>query len=261
MTAYQIIFLDIDGTILRPDDTIQESTRHAVAQAKEKGIEVFLATGRPLHEIAEIGKELNISSFIGYNGAFAVHKGKTVLDKPMARPVIEEYLQTAKEYNHQAVLYSSEQNLLTDKDAGKMKDFLAKFHLNKNALIKPEHFDQILGMTVLSLKEGEQHLYERNGIHLSQVNVDGMRECYDVIRDTVNKGYALEVVMKELGIPREASIAFGDGMNDKEMLKYAGVGIAMGNSHPDLLEYADKKTTTVSDSGIFNGLKELGIVN
>ncbi len=76
MTAYQIIFLDIDGTILRPDDTIQESTRHAVAQAKEKGIEVFLATGRPLHEIAEIGKELNISSFIGYNGALPSTKAK-----------------------------------------------------------------------------------------------------------------------------------------------------------------------------------------
>lgn len=78
MTNYKILFLDIDGTLLRPDDTIEDSSKKAIAEVKKKGIEVFLATGRPLHEISHIAEELNIESFIGYNGAYAIHKGEDI---------------------------------------------------------------------------------------------------------------------------------------------------------------------------------------
>ncbi|GAE44685.1 HAD family hydrolase [Mesobacillus boroniphilus] len=87
-----------------------------------------------------------------------------------------------------------------------------------------------------------------------------MQHCYDVIRDHVNKGIGVEFLLKKLGIKREESIAFGDGMNDREMLKSAGEGFAMGNAHPDLFQYAKHKTTAVTNSGIFNGLKSLGLL-
>ena len=61
-------------------------------------------------------------------------------------------------------------------------------------------------------------------------------------------------------IIKEQSIAFGDGMNDKEMLEVVGERFAMGNAHPELFQYAKYNTTAVTDSGIFNGLKKLGLV-
>jgi len=64
MTDYKVLFLDIDGTLLTPDDTIEESTKAAISQVQANGMEVFLATGRPLHEIDDLAKELNIHSFI-----------------------------------------------------------------------------------------------------------------------------------------------------------------------------------------------------
>ena len=51
MGHYKILFLDIDGTILRPDDTIEDSTKTAINEMKKQNIEVVLATGRPIHEI------------------------------------------------------------------------------------------------------------------------------------------------------------------------------------------------------------------
>ncbi|MFZ7946598.1 MULTISPECIES: HAD family hydrolase [Bacillaceae] len=261
MTDYNVLFLDIDGTILSEDDTIEESTKTAISQVQAKGLEVFLATGRPLHEIDEIAKELNIRSYIGYNGAYAIYNGEDIFLEPMDSILVKQFMKTAAEHNHEVVLFSNQQNLITDFDAPGIPEFMKMFHLTKNEVYSPELNVDILGMTLVNLKNDELALYESEGsIHLSQVNVDGMRHCYDVIRDRVNKGIGVQMVLERLGIPRESSIAFGDGMNDKEMLQIVGESFAMGNGHPDIFQYAKHKTTDVTDSGIYNGLKKLGLV-
>ncbi|WP_078409945.1 HAD family hydrolase [Priestia abyssalis] len=262
MTDYKILFLDIDGTILRPDDTIEDSTKKVVAEMQQKGMEVFLATGRPLHEISDLGKELNIHSFIGYNGAYAIYKGKDVLKEPMDSHTVKDFLDIAQQHGHEAVMYTHDKNVVTNLNAPIMQEFLEKFHLQKNELFSPEILHHVLGMTLVNLSENEPALYEQDhNVHLSQVNVEGFRHSYDVIRDSVNKGFAVEIILKRLAISKEQAIAFGDGMNDKEMLKAVGEGFAMGNAHPDLFAYAKHKTTTVTNSGIYNGLKTLGLVN
>ncbi|HLT57011.1 MAG TPA: HAD hydrolase family protein, partial [Bacillota bacterium] len=73
-------------------------------------------------------------------------------------------------------------------------------------------------------------------------------------------GEAIKKILEHLNIPKEAAIAFGDGMNDKEMLQAVGEGFAMGNANPDLLPYAKHQTATVDESGIYIGLQQLGIV-
>ncbi|MED1205524.1 HAD family hydrolase [Heyndrickxia acidicola] len=262
MTNYKILFLDIDGTTLTPDDTIQASTKDAIRQVKEKGLEVFLATGRPLHEIQDIAKELDIHSYIGYNGAYATYKGKDVLKEYMSPFLIEDYLKTAKAHHQEMVLYTSEQNAFTAPfEEASVKKFIRAFHLKQNTRFQEEMKHSILGITLLNVNKESIPLYEENyDLHLSQVNVEGLKKHYDVIRDNVNKGFAVEQILKQLGIPPQATIAFGDGMNDKEMLETAGEGFAMGNAHPDLFQYAKHRTTNVTDSGIYNGLKSLGLV-
>ncbi|WP_226668024.1 HAD family hydrolase [Metabacillus litoralis] len=263
MTNYKILFLDIDGTILKPDDTIEETTKQAVIEAKNKGITVFLATGRPLHEISDIAKELNIHSYIGYNGAYAIHENKDIFKTPMSKSTVDSFVNIANKKEHEFVLYTHEKNIFSNLENEVVKEFIEAFHLHKNNHFSEEFLNQILGITLIKLKENEQNLYETKepSIHLSQVNVDGLRHCYDVIRDNVNKGIAVQHILELLNIPKENAIAFGDGMNDKEMLSVVGEGFAMGNAHPDLFQYAKHKTTSVNDSGIYNGLKTLGIIN
>lgn len=263
MTNYKILFLDIDGTLLRPDDTIEDSSKKAIAEVKKKGIEVFLATGRPLHEISHIAEELNIESFIGYNGAYAIHKGEDIFRAPMLSSTVQKYVDIAKNNEHELVLYTHEENIFSDLESPIVKEFISAFHLHKNNSYSLDVIDKILGITLINLSENEPALYEKEdpSIHLSQVNVDGLRHCYDVIRDNVNKGIAVQHILELLSLPTEAAIAFGDGMNDKEMLELVGEGFAMGNGHPDLFQYAKYKTTKVTNSGIYNGLKSLGLVD
>lgn len=261
MTNYKILFLDIDGTILTPDDTIEDSTKTAISEMKKQDIEVVLATGRPIHEIKELGQELNISSYIGYNGALGIFEGETIFAEPMPVEDVKYILEVAKENNHEVVLYTDSKNYLTDLDSDLVKTFLEQFHLRQNDTFTEKVIDDILGITIITKEEDGEALYQfKDGIHLSQVNVEGMQHCFDVIRDKVNKGAGIQFLLNKLGIERESSIAFGDGMNDKEMLSFAGEGFAMGNAHPDLFQYAKHRTTDVNDSGIYNGLKSLGLL-
>jgi Cof subfamily protein (haloacid dehalogenase superfamily) len=262
MNNYKVLFLDIDGTLVRPDDTIEDSTKEAISQVQANGMEVFLATGRPLHELDELAKELNIHSFIGYNGAYAIYKGEDIYQKPMKSSTVKNFLEIAKDNQHEMVLYTNSKNVFTNLEPEIITEFMDQFHLHKNEAYSPSVNSAVLGITLINLKKEDPALYHKEaGIHLSQVNVEGMRHCYDVIRDSVNKGYGVQVVLQQLGFKKENAIAFGDGMNDKEMLQVVGEGFAMGNGHPDLFQYAKHKTTKVTDSGIYNGLKVLGLVN
>ena len=261
MPDIKIVFLDIDGTILRPDDTIEESTKEAVTHLQQNGIEVFLATGRPLHEITDIGDELSISSYIAYNGAFAIHRGVTLFNEPLPASLVDNLLHTTKENNYDIVLYTQNKNIFTSMDSNIVKEFIETFHLRKNALYDDTKKDEILGSTIITNEEHSEKWFEHiDGIHLSSVNVDGMRTCHDVIRDEVNKGVAVKAVLASLHISTEQAAAFGDGMNDKEMLSAVGSGFAMGNANPDLFSYAKYKTTDVENSGVYNGLKQLGLI-
>ena len=259
---YQILFLDIDGTILRPDHTIEESTRQAIAELKKKGLEVALATGRPLHEIMETANELNIDSFITYNGSFAIYKGQEIFKEYMKPELVTEYLSIAAEQNHDLILYAENETLVTSLDSHKSINFLNYFKLTEKTLFKKDDTNRILSMTILTNDSEELiHYPKQEGIFLSQVNVEGMERNYDVITENVNKGVAVKSMLKHLKIPKELSIAFGDGMNDKEMLSIVGEGFAMGNGHPDLFKYAKHITTDVHHSGVYNGLRKLGLVN
>jgi Cof subfamily protein (haloacid dehalogenase superfamily) len=262
MANYKVLFLDIDGTILRADHTIEDSTKIAIKAAKANNIEVFLATGRPIHEIKEIGKELDVHSYIGYNGAYAIYQDDIIVNEPMSSSIIEHYLDVARTHHHDMILYTNKLNLLTSTEGDIIEHFLDYFDIHQAQIYEEKYKQDILGITIMNVKPDEPVLYdlEEEDIYFSQVNVDGLRHSYDVIRENVNKGSAIKQVLERLNIAKEDAIAFGDGMNDKQMLSYVGHGFAMGNANPELFPYAKYKTTSVDNAGIYNGLKQLGIV-
>src|SRR5689334_412975 len=138
MTKYRVLFLDIDGTLVTPDNKVEESTKKAIAEVQSKGIEVFLATGRPLHEIDNLASELNIQSFIGYNGAYAIYKGEDIFQEPIEKSIVKRYLKIIDEHNHDAVFYSNKENIFTNLDAPLIHDFIEVFHFHKNKAYSPD---------------------------------------------------------------------------------------------------------------------------
>ncbi|WP_042146929.1 HAD family hydrolase [Paucisalibacillus sp. EB02] len=261
--AYKILFLDIDGTILKPDHTYHPKTKEAIKQIQDQGMEVFLATGRPTHELSELAEDLKINSYIGYNGAYAVYQGRNILDAPIKKDIVEDYVRIAKKHDHEVILYTSESNYAINVDSTAIRNFTELFQVTNKSLlpINEEMTSYVLGASLINVRPEEAYLYEIDeDIRLAEVNVNGLQDCYDLIRLSANKGEAVKVALKHLGISSEEAIAFGDGMNDKEMLETVGEGFAMGNAHPNLLPFAKYSTTTVNEAGVYQGLKMLGLV-
>ncbi|WP_040206994.1 Cof-type HAD-IIB family hydrolase [Neobacillus jeddahensis] len=263
MSHYKALFLDIDGTIIRPDDTIEHSTKQAILEVLDRGMEVILTTGRPIHEIRELAAELQVQSFIGYNGAAAIIQGKRCFEKPLPPTHVEQVLTIAGAHQHELALHTGTANYLTSLDSPAARRFVTKFAYRKNEPLAQRRgsTDDVLAMTFINMKPDDVHFYESvPSLILSQANVDGMQQCFDVLRDNVNKGTGVSLVLEHMGIVKEEAIAFGDGLNDKEMLQSVGESFAMGNAHPDLFAIAKNKTTDVMESGIYHGLRTLGLV-
>lgn len=259
---YETIFLDIDGTILRSDHSMESSTKYAIEEAKQKGLNIVLATGRPYHEIGWLLKELKIDSVIAYNGSFIIHLGSIIQKQPIPKDDLQKVINRAEKLQNEIVMYTDSKTYVTNETSLLVNDFLNTFQLNNDGKYTEEILEHVLGLCVITTNESDHRYYDGlKDIQLSQVNVEGMHHCYDVIRDSVNKGEAVKYFIDFLCIPKEKTIAIGDGINDKEMLSVVGAGIAMGNSHSELLQSAKYITTDVNNSGVFNALIDLGVLD
>ncbi|MGF7013087.1 hypothetical protein HNR27_000415 [Ornithinibacillus bavariensis] len=180
---------------------------------------------------------------------------------PMKEEWVKEFLAIAKKFNHEVLLQARASNYVTNTDSILMKDFIELFQLEKVEAIREDKLDDILGVNILNaLSEEASHYVLNDDIRLAQINVNGAKDSYDIIRKSMNKGEAVKLVLEKLRISPNEAIAFGDGMNDKEMLETVGASFAMGNAHPELFQYAKYKTTAVSEAGIFTGLQQLGLI-
>ncbi|PXW92702.1 hypothetical protein DES38_102286 [Streptohalobacillus salinus] len=261
MTPYKVLFLDVDGTVLTHDNKILPSTKAAIQAAQEKGIHVFLATGRPAHELDTILDELGIIDVIGYNGAYA-RTGKNIIYKKTMDPkLIEQFLTVASTQDHELLLYNEQANLFTSFEPDYVQAFIKHFGIKKNEYYRPEFINDVLGITVMHATETEIKNYNTpDDVFFSPVNVPGLMTNFDIIQGAVNKGTAVQAVLNYFNLDASEAIAFGDGMNDREMLTLVGEGFAMGNAHHDLLPYANQTTTAVDDDGIYNGLKKINVL-
>ena len=82
----------------------------------------------------------------------------------------------------------------------------------------------------------------------------------DIIAKTGGKAAGMQKFLDKEGLTRSQSMAFGDGENDMDMLRFAGIGVAMGNGKDILKQKADYVTTSVDDDGIMNALKHFGLI-
>ena len=260
--SYKIVFLDIDGTILPPDHIIVESTKSAVKQLQEKGVIVCIATGRPTIDTVKVAEEIGVNSYITFNGACVTIEDKVIYKELLATEDVEQLLSTAKANDHDVLLASTEKNVIIPApNSTKATEYVQHLHMHGSLYNTEEDKKEVLSGTVLLQNHNEATVYDEiPSIHLVPCNIGGFI-AYDFISPNINKATAIDKVLKHLNIDQADTIAFGDGMNDKEMLSYVKVGIAMGNAHEDLQKFASFTTTPVTEDGIYNGLKILGLVD
>lgn len=256
---YKLIALDMDGTLLREDKTISATTKKAIDRAREKGVKVVLASGRPLDglksylaELDLIGEEEYVLSF---NGALVQNtKTKEIIAKTALDGRDVKYLYNISReigVNIHAFLSSG---LATPKMSRytELEADINKIEVNLVDFNTVDDNDEVAKIMMIDepeiLEEGikklPQEVYEKYTV------VRSAPYFLEFLNKASNKGEGVKALADHLGIEPKEIICIGDAGNDLDMIKYAGLGVAMGNAFPEVKEIANFITKTNEEDGV-----------
>jgi Cof subfamily protein (haloacid dehalogenase superfamily) len=253
----RLLAVDLDGTVMAPGDRISPVVRRALAAARAAGIHVMLATGRTGQSAAVYWRELDLDPgpTICFNGAGVLELPagswwfqKTLPDGP-ARAVVEAA--TGRGFLTQ--VYVGDE-LWVSREDPRVRRYVESNHIP--AWVRPPaDLTRWPSPPIKILIQGEPPALADLRAALAPWSdvvriVSSQRDYLEVLPLGAGKGHALAEVARRLAVPRAAVAAVGDGENDADMLRWAGLGIAMGQAHPAARAAADVVAPPVEEDGL-----------
>ena len=253
-----IFFFDIDNTLLDHDTlSIPPSALEAIDGLKQNGHTVAIATGRAYSHAKQFIAQVNPTYAITQNGARILHGEEVVYSQPLPRDRLAVLFDWMNELGYAwgvedgALAYLNELTPMTTQPfeaIGIPYRSGPPIHRDQDSHQSWLFLDESLDATLLPELRARFPEFEFVRWH---------RWAVDVTLRTINKWTGCQWVMARTGFTPEQAIAFGDGLNDMQMLQGVGLGIAMGNAHPNLKAVADHIAPTLQLDGIARALEEL----
>ena len=234
---FKIIASDLDGTLLTPEHRIAPYTRDVLKRAHQQGATIVIATGRHYVDVTGIRDRLGIPAYMITSNGARVHnpEGEIVFKQNVQPDDVKRVVEMTKsDTDIKTHLYRNDDWLLN-----KPSDNLNDFHENFTYQLFDSNNPPSDGISkIFFIRDDMDH--ERL-VHWEQTFVERLNSrahvsfstpwCLEIMDKGVSKGHALEAIAKANGCELKDCIAFGDGMNDVEMLKMAGKGLVMETSH------------------------------
>lgn len=253
------IFFDIDGTLVSfKTHEISKTTLEALYALREKGVKLFIASGRHLL----IMDNLSGFPFDGYvcmNGSLVFDRGKVIYRHPLDQADAASVIDLAETGQIPCVLFT-EKNVAMNCRTERTEQLFRMIRLPEPeyASLMPYKSGPVSQFTIFLDQEREDVLLAPALKH--SVTTRWHPEFTDIVPENISKAEGISRVIAGYGIGREEVMAFGDGGNDVEMIEYAGIGVAMGNALPDVRKHADYVTSTVDEDGIVAALRHFRIL-
>ncbi|MFX3625459.1 MAG: Cof-type HAD-IIB family hydrolase [Ectobacillus sp.] len=260
MTTKSIIFFDIDGTLLDHDKELPKTAKEAIAALQEQGHEVAIATGRAPFMFEELRKELNIDTFVSYNGQYVVLQGEVIYKNPLHKEALQALTDTALSRNHPIVYMDHEDMKANVPEHEYIVESIHTLKIGMFPTHDPHYFkEREIYQSLLFCQVNEERLYEEEFSHFDFIRWHPV--SVDVLPAGGSKARGIEKIAKQLGIAPEHRFAFGDGLNDLEMLRSVQNSVAMGNAHPLAKQAAAYVTKAVDEDGVLHGLRMVGLLD
>ena len=255
----QMIFFDIDGTLLNHEKRLPESTKIAINRLQELGHELAIATGRAPFMFKELREELGIHTYVSFNGQYVVHNGKPVHHNPLDREELHRLTHYANSRKN-PIIYESNKQLHANMESHPYMDAgIGSLHITEEPIYDPFYFcDHEVYQSLLFCTEDEEEEYRRNFKKFEFVRWHEF--SVDVLPAGSSKAKGIEILIHHLNLSIDQVFAFGDGLNDIEMLSFVKNSIAMGNAEEVVKKAAKYVTNSVDEDGILKGLQLVGLL-
>ena len=260
MFDIKVLALDLDGTLTNDQKLVTPRTRAALDAAIEKGVTVVLASGRPTAGIQPLAEELGLDKkggcILSYNGGKIVdcRTGETLYQRQFPPELIPAVCAFAAETDT-AVLSYDKTGVVSERPEDPWVQREAA--INRSPAQKVEHLADYLDYPVCKLLMTVPPARMAEVEALAQARFGGQigvfRSCdffLELVPLGVGKDTSLDAVLRARGLGPEHLMAVGDGMNDLPMIRYAGMGVAMGNAVPEVKQAAKYVTADNEHDGV-----------
>lgn len=255
----KIVFFDIDDT-LRNSKTgfIPTSIPTVFQQLREKGILTGIATGRGIFGVVPEIRELKPDFFVTLNGAYIEDKKGNVIDSnKISKDKVETYIAWTKEVGIDYGLVGSHTAKLSTRTE-LISEAIDPIYPDLD--VDPYFYEKEDIYQMWTFEDQGDDLTLPESLASTLRMVRWHEHSSDVVPISGSKAAGVAKVVEHLGLKPENVMVFGDGLNDLELFDYAGISIAMGNSHEKIKEKADYITKTLEEDGIFDALERFGMV-
>lgn len=270
-----IIFIDVDGTLVEQDGSVPQSSKRAIQKAKKAGHEIIICTGRSMGEITKEISDLYPSGYIAAGGSYIEYENKVRQHIKFKEQDVKEIITYLKRHGIAYYLETNDGIYASSNCISKIKEAtIATLALYPNRFTDPENpypdwFFEIFNKT----KNLTVPYHEINKLSFINTEVpfqkikNKFKDKFEIYETTIfefgeNSGeIGLKGLDKKDGILKLLNMiegpfktyAFGDGLNDISMFEAVDVKIAMRNGHSRLKDYADQITDTVENDGLYKG--------
>lgn len=260
MTNRSVIFFDIDGTLLKHDKTLPASTKEAIFQLKGLGHEVAIATGRAPFMFEDLRKELDIHTYVSYNGQYVVLDGEVLYSNPLDIESLKKLTEAALLNEHPVVYMDHEDMKANVPEHAYINESINTLKIDRFPTHDPHYYKgRELYQSLLFCKEGEETQYENSFKEFDFIRWHPL--SVDILPKGGSKAKGIEKIVEKLGFPSERQYAFGDGLNDIDMLSKISNSVAMGNAEEPVKAVAKHITKSVEEDGIVHGLQMVGLLS
>lgn len=263
MGNYKLIAIDVDGTLVRSDQSISPRTLDALLRVQEQGVKVCICSGRPTYGIAPHAETLRLAEYGGYvvsfNGGGIVDWStkEEVYAKTLDRSVLSYLCECTRKHGFSILTYVDEHIVAEGKDVAANRYVQFTSMRNKMPIHPvPDFLTEVTYPISKCMIVGDPeplHLLEQEMVP----QLEGKAEAYrsepfflEVVPQGIEKAQGLAALLAHLGYDRSELMAFGDGFNDLTMIQYAGLGVAMGNAQASIKKAADFVTLSNEADGI-----------
>lgn len=276
----KIIFLDVDGTLVDYENNLPASAVDAIRVARSRGHRVYLCTGRSKAEVYPPLWDIGLDGLIGGNGSYVEDNGQEIfhqcLTLDQCRHAVDWFHSRGLEFYLEcnSGLYASERFEAQAASAGQE-------YCRRKAVPNAE---QVSVRDIFPTMVFDAPLYREDVNKISYVlssyqdYLDAQAEFPDMKNSTwggagetalfgdvgvkdIDKGTAIDALLRHLGSSREDTIAFGDAKVDIPMLEYCAIGVAMGSGGEEIRAMADLVTADVDKDGLALAFRQLGLLD
>ena len=259
----KLIVTDMDGTLLDENGHLPEGFTDILDRIMAKNIKLVVASGRPYYTLqTNFGPVGRYLSYICENGALVVDNNKVIFESKIDNNIVTELIKCSKEVAGNVTILCSAKCAYVEECSDEHLAEIRKYYTNieiVNDLNKVN--DDIIKVTFCNLKNSLENL---NTIFKpkfgDKLNVVGSGEIWiDISNRDVNKGIALNNLMKTDNISKEETMVLGDYYNDIEMLQQAEYSFVMENAPEDMKQYGKYIAASNVEHGVLRAILEYAL--